>query len=158
VSKGRWAVPGYKVRFLDIMDSHRMYTNNPTGEVRRSVRPLSIFFPCNHNVPDLGCITYVFVNSSGEWKCILDSDHLLLSFLSLRISVQRLTSSIIHQILVLSQHLDFKSMKPIPVSVRSPIETSRSQSALYSATPGRQQPSWSEPTFCYRSIKLHLSK
>ncbi|KAF1944199.1 hypothetical protein EJ02DRAFT_442720 [Clathrospora elynae] len=60
VSKGRWAVPGYKVR-----------------EVRRSVRPLSNFFPCSRNVPTLGCITYVFVNSSGEWNCILDSDHLL---------------------------------------------------------------------------------
>ncbi|KAF5853940.1 hypothetical protein GGP41_006719 [Bipolaris sorokiniana] len=46
------------------------------GEVWRSVRPLNIFFPCSPSVPDLGCITYVFVNSSREWKCNLDSDHM----------------------------------------------------------------------------------
>ncbi|KAF2851029.1 hypothetical protein T440DRAFT_489455 [Plenodomus tracheiphilus IPT5] len=61
VSKGRWAVPGYKAR-----------------EVWRSVRPLSIFLSkCSHNVPGLGCIFYVFVNSSGECKCILDFDQFL---------------------------------------------------------------------------------
>jgi hypothetical protein len=80
VSKGRWAVPGYKVRLLNDMEGSRREANNPTGEVRRSVRPLSIFFPSSQNVPDLGCITYVFVNSSGEWKCILDFDHELARF------------------------------------------------------------------------------
>ncbi|KAJ5028613.1 hypothetical protein J3E72DRAFT_237922 [Bipolaris maydis] len=76
VSKGRWAVPGYKARFWSNCLDQCINTNTPTGEVWRSVRPLNIFFPCSLSVPDLGCITYVFVNSSREWKCNLDSDHM----------------------------------------------------------------------------------
>lgn len=34
-----------------------IYANNPTGEVRRFVRPIDVFFPCSQNLPGLGCIT-----------------------------------------------------------------------------------------------------
>jgi hypothetical protein len=116
VSKGRWAVPGYKVRLQGNMDQLRRHANNPAGEVRRSVRTLSIFFPCRQNVPNLGCITYVFVNSSGEWKCILDFDHLQFTVLGdftalgipmISVATHRFQQDCKHSLLSARCHLDF---------------------------------------------------
>lgn len=42
MSKGRWAVPGYKASERVVMDVIPCIANNPTGEVRRPLGALSV--------------------------------------------------------------------------------------------------------------------
>ena len=81
VSKGRWAVPGYKVHSSTCETTcRRKCANHPTGEIWRFVRSLDNIFQASLHVPSLNCITYVSVNSYGEWKCMLDLDESLYPF------------------------------------------------------------------------------
>ncbi|KAF3008860.1 ATP synthase d subunit [Curvularia kusanoi] len=44
VSKGRWAVPGYKASLRAVLRTFRGFANNRTGEVRRSFRLVNVSF------------------------------------------------------------------------------------------------------------------
>lgn len=72
MSKGRWAVPGYKVCSTDDLGILTV-TNALIGEVRRFVRPLSISFHVVTSRP-IWVVSPRIVNSSNGLQCILDPD------------------------------------------------------------------------------------
>jgi hypothetical protein len=74
VSKGRWAVPGYKASLSRWRDDVRMCTNNRTGEVRRSVRPLSVSFFIAKTCPIWVVLPHI-VNSSRNASIEFDVHH-----------------------------------------------------------------------------------
>lgn len=77
VSKGRWAVPGYKASLSHCNEMLEFDTNTRTGEVRRSVRPLSISFPTAKSCPVWVVLPYT-VNSSRNPSIEFDVHSILI--------------------------------------------------------------------------------
>lgn len=71
VSKGRWAVPGYKASLPHIFGAERTNANTRIGEVRRPVRPISCLFSFAKSCPVWVVLPYL-VNSA--WNAIIEFD------------------------------------------------------------------------------------